>query len=272
MNRDKAHVFTDREIKSMERRIKNSYAVAYREIQDELSKVVSKLNLTPEMPSSQRLVLMNKRDRLNILSEQMADTLKRANNEAIKYLKDTSVSVYQANYNFEAEKFKFALLDKTAVKNVLNNKVNPFTELSIEAERDRGVIIRQLKGDLTTSLLKGESIPDMARRIKGTVEKSMKDSIRIARTETTRVQNSARYDVGKHGEELGFEMMKEWVATSDDRTRDEHNEADGQQVPIDEPFNVGGEEMMYPGDISLGASAWNVINCRCTIVNIIKQK
>ena len=91
----------------------------------------------------------------------------------------------------------------------------------------------------------------------------------IARTETTRVENSARMDVGEQGKKMGFSMLKEWVATSDDRTRPAHADADGQQVPIDEPFIVDGEKLMYPGDISMGASPSNVINCRCTMINII---
>jgi hypothetical protein len=34
---------------------------------------------------------------------------------------------------------------------------------------------------------------------------------------------------------------------------------------MDEPFTVGGERGMYPGDFP---SARNVVNCRCTMVPI----
>jgi hypothetical protein len=34
-------------------------------------------------------------------------------------------------------------------------------------------------------------------------------------------------------------------------------------IPVNEPFTVGGEQLMYPGDDSLGASPGNVINCQC---------
>ena len=131
--------------------------------------------------------------------------------------------------------------------------------------------MRKLESELTTGILKGESIPNIAKRLKSVSEGYLGDTIRIARTETTRVEGSARQAVGDEGKRLGFKMWKRWVATADARTRDAHAAADGQEVPNDEPFTVGGEEMMYPGDISLGASAWNVINCRCTIVNFIKE-
>lgn len=59
-------------------------------------------------------------------------------------------------------------------------------------------------------------------------------------------------------------LLKTWLATMDDRTRDAHADADGQQVPFDEPFDVDGEELDYPGDPA--GSAENTINCRCACV------
>lgn len=54
-----------------------------------------------------------------------------------------------------------------------------------------------------------------------------------------------------------------WVAVMDDRTRNAHRLAHGQVRRIGEPFFVGGEYLMFPGDTSLGASAANIANCRC---------
>lgn len=73
------------------------------------------------------------------------------------------------------------------------------------------------------------------------------------------------------GEEITLKDMdvkKMWVAILDDHTREWHVEADGQIVGIDEPFDVGGEELPEPLDDSLGASAENICNCRCVSVNI----
>ena len=122
---------------------------------------------------------------------------------------------------------------------------------------------------LTGSNTRRESIPNLAKRMKDITNKTLSESIRIARTETTRVENSAKQDVGEQGTKLGFKMKKQWISTSDGRTRPEHNDADGQIVDIDKPFIVGGEELMYPGDES--GSAWNTINCRCTTINIIEN-
>lgn len=58
-------------------------------------------------------------------------------------------------------------------------------------------------------------------------------------------------------------MSKRWEAVMDDKTRDAHAEADGQEVGLLEPFNVDGEELLYPGDPE--GSPENIINCRCSV-------
>ena len=57
---------------------------------------------------------------------------------------------------------------------------------------------------------------------------------------------------------------KDWSAILDSVTRQSHVIADGQTQPINEPFIVQGELLRYPADSSLGASASNTINCRCS--------
>ena len=67
-------------------------------------------------------------------------------------------------------------------------------------------------------------------------------------------------------ETLSGYTVKYWVTMADNRVREAHIEAEGQVVFADEPFIVMGEELMEPGDTSLGASDANIINCRCTAV------
>lgn len=293
MAMDKAHVWTDAELKNLERRIKTEYTKAYKELKKEMTAIMEKMAVNPDMTLAQKMVLMNKYDRFNKMCEQMAETLKDTNAAATKFVEKSAQNVFKYNYNFEAERLGFALIDDTAVRNMLTGDVNPFTKLAIAGEKDKSEIMRKLQSEMTTAILKGESIPNIARRLKSVSEGYLGNTIRIARTETTRVQNSARAAVGEEGKRLGFNMWKRWVATNDDRTRGGHNHDEGvsgTEVPIDEPFHVeifkkrqkDGqvywehtgviEELMYAGDISRGASAANVVNCRCTVVNVIKPK
>lgn len=67
-------------------------------------------------------------------------------------------------------------------------------------------------------------------------------------------------------------VTKTWVSQGDSKVRTppdsefDHLRADSTRVPVNKPFRVSGESLMYPGDRSLGATDGNVINCRCSAV------
>jgi len=83
----------------------------------------------------------------------------------------------------------------------------------------------------------------------------------IARTETQGAYSYAALDAAK---DVAPNWSKEWATTSE-KPRDAHDDADGQVVEdLEEPFDVGGEELMYPGDPS--GSEENVINCQCVVM------
>lgn len=65
---------------------------------------------------------------------------------------------------------------------------------------------------------------------------------------------------------IQYLITKDWAGILDDLIRDWHLEADGQRRNSDEYFIVMGEQLMYPGDRSRGASPENVCNCRCSAI------
>lgn len=132
--------------------------------------------------------------------------------------------------------------------------------------------IRWQKGQIQSvtmqSILQGESIPHMAQRIARTMgETNRKQSLMYARTAMTAAQNAGRHDAYKRAEEMGVKLKQQWEATLDERTRHEHRQLDGQVKPVDEPFEVDGYEIMYPGDPS--ADPEMVYNCRCTTIPVV---
>lgn len=58
---------------------------------------------------------------------------------------------------------------------------------------------------------------------------------------------------------------KTWIDVGDKRERKTHLEVGGTTIPINEPFSVGDSLLMFPTDYSLGASADEIVNCRCSI-------
>lgn len=65
------------------------------------------------------------------------------------------------------------------------------------------------------------------------------------------------------------EAKKLWVTQGDSKVRTgqfDHLEADGQRVPVSQPFEVSGQRLRWPGDWSLGATGENIYGCRCSAV------
>ena len=162
--------------------------------------------------------------------------------------------------------------DFDAYRNGQQVDITPKQEKAFNKLIAEGKDIRWQRGQIQSvtmqSILQGESIPNMARRIARTMgETDRRYSVMYARTAMTSAQNAGRQDAYKRAEDLGVKLQREWVATLDDRTRHEHRLLDGQIRAVDEPFEADGEEIMYPGDPA--ADPAMIFNCRCTTVAVV---
>lgn len=145
--------------------------------------------------------------------------------------------------------------------NPLRNRVNENVDLlktRVRSNLSRGIAQGQSWGDIAVNIASGMSSP---------MRRALNDSIRIARTEGHRVQQQGFLDAGFEAIKNGADVLKQWDATLDGRTRDEHREVDGTIIKWDEEFDVGGEKMEAP---SVGGSARNVCNCRCCLLQRAK--
>ena len=66
-------------------------------------------------------------------------------------------------------------------------------------------------------------------------------------------------------EALGSKKTKTWHTAPDERVRLTHMEVEGKTIPVDELFHVGSSLMLYPLDMSHGASLSEIANCRCSV-------
>ena len=115
------------------------------------------------------------------------------------------------------------------------------------------------------------TLDQISRNITATNKIGRSRSALIARTETHNAASFANHQYHKTAsKDYGIEMVKRWAATGDLRTRSAHSAANGQTVPMDDKFLVGGAEMEYAGDPAGGAK--NVINCRCVIIYVEKEE
>lgn len=83
----------------------------------------------------------------------------------------------------------------------------------------------------------------------------------IARTEVHSASQDSQFEAAQA---TGLNLRKRWVATEDSRTREDHLQADGQVIDMEESFEVGDDELLYAGDPD--GSPEQIINCRCITV------
>lgn len=125
-----------------------------------------------------------------------------------------------------------------------------------------------IRAELSRGIANGSSWNDVARKIgkvfKNTpFSKAYNNSMRIARTEGHRVQIRSAMDAQQAAKDKGADVVKQWDATLDDRTRETHRMLDGQIRELDEPFEVGGMRADAPGMFNNPAED---CNCRCALL------
>lgn len=97
----------------------------------------------------------------------------------------------------------------------------------------------------------------------------------MARTESIAALHAGQYEAARQlvdsGKVRADQIVKVWDATGDARTRLTHAAMDGQAVGLNVPFrSPSGALMMHPHDVSLGAPADEIIQCRCFMAIRVK--
>ncbi len=133
--------------------------------------------------------------------------------------------------------------------------------------------VARLKQTMGAGFAQGESIPNLANRIKVELNKTFNDAVRIARTEGLRANSEAQVEATGEAEKLGIKIKKIWQSTNDDRTRPDHAGMDGVSADEDGLFWINGDSAIAPRLFNGVDSASQNINCRCSYIEeIIEEK
>ena len=129
-----------------------------------------------------------------------------------------------------------------------------------------GVDVAKLKKTISSEITRGiaSSRPyaEIARNLSAAAEIPMNRAKLITRTEGHRIQSASNYNACVDVKAKGADVVKQWSAALDARTRPTHRSLDGQIVEVDEPFSLGNKKAMFPGDFGDPAED---CNCRCRV-------
>ncbi|MCD8087271.1 MAG: phage head morphogenesis protein [Oscillospiraceae bacterium] len=283
---------TDEELAALEKRIASVYQEAAADMEETVKSYFASFTardleqqarleageITEAEYTQWRLTQIGRGQRYEAMRDALAERYTNANEIAIAYVNDDMASIYALNRTYTIDTavagaesiiggVNFIRYDEATVKRLLTEAPSLMPHYPEARAVQRGIDLaygkQQITASVTSGILQGNSAGKIANDLMTRMtDMSSTSAVRAARTAITNAENAGRQDGAEELASKGCIMQKTWIATHDDRTRPEHLEADGQTVPLAEPFDVGGEAMMYPGDSS--GSGWNVYNCRCS--------
>lgn len=284
---DPGATYTDRSVRGLEQRLREVYREAERDIkmktQDFWDKYRAKDAIHRKELQDEKItkadydawvrgqVFQGKQWRAK--KKQIQETLYNANKIATNMINGQMTNVFTANANYMSYSlehdagvnFGFGVYDSATVTNLIKNDPQLLPKWKIDEKKDYIWNGKKVNTQITQGIIQGEKLDQIAKRLSVNLCSQNKSKmLTFARTAMTGAQNSGRQFSLNDAKGKGINVQKEWMATLDGRTRDAHRELDGQKVPLDKPFKVDGEEIMFPGDPT--AKARLVYNCRCTMV------
>ena len=144
-----------------------------------------------------------------------------------------------------------------------------YLEAMAAAQEQYQALVEETPGLEVSDYFKSIHIPDAVNSVVETMLAHPENAFNftidramlIAENEANSMWNDAEFEEAvKSGK-----TTKTWHTIIDKRTRDWHADVNGETIPIMEPFVVNGELMNHPRDDTLGATAENIANCRCSV-------
>ena len=275
-------------LKSLEKKLDREYSKAYLTVKEKLDKYLKRFEEADKKKlaqlkaneithadyvkwrTDQMLNTQNFRDLRDVLSQDLVNT----NKIAAGMINDHTIDVYALNRNygsFEVCKgtgldLSFSLYDHKTVENLMKGKRKIIPKVDPKTPKDLRWNRTKITSAISQGVLSGDSIPDIAKRLRSVTNMDKSASIRNARTYTTAAENAGRVDSYEEAEDMGIEMEQEWMALIDERTRPSHVAMDGERVPVGEKFS---NELRYPADPE--GDPEETYNCRCTLIAVVKD-
>ena len=288
--------WTDKELEALEKRIAQVYRDAEKDLNKEVQEYFAKFKLrdkemkalvdSGEMTEAEyqqwRITQIGRGQRFEALRDKVAERFTQANEVANAYVNDMTPSIYSLNRNYEAYTIEkavgscdFTMWDESTVRRLLVEEPDLMPYYPPSKALKRGIDLEYGKSQITTHVTSGiiRGLPPgkIANELMASITGMERaNAVRAARTGITAAQNAGRMDSYVAAEKMGIQITRRWINTKDSKTRDSHQNVEDVKG-TKEPFNVGGEMMMFPGDTSLGASGWNIYNCRCSMRTVEKD-
>lgn len=218
----------------------------------------------------------NKYNRLNKELDRITEMMNDDYKVVAKTIKQSQQNVYIEKYMMSLFLYELASQSDMHVTipsiSVIQESIDQpieFIKLIPTLQKQRNSVLEKIRMHITQGIMSGEGYSKVSKALRDDIGMSVAQSKRVARTEIGRALSIAGQDSALKARDNGVEMTKYWLATKDTRTRDTHQDLDGQEKGLDEPFKSSGCIGMSPKTFVGVASAKENINCRCKLLYLI---
>lgn len=261
--KDSARKYTDKELEEMEKKLREIYKRAEKELTEKANDYFKrfakndekKRQLVAEGKLSKEKYLEWRKRRVFVgrhwtnMKKQASLNLHNVNQIATDYINGRLPDIYSTVYNTRANeiadvipelagseygksipKVSFEVVSPKVVEimSTANGKHvgSNFLPYKILKPTDIQWNMKKINSEVLQGLLQGESFPKIADRLVKVCNNNEVAAMRTARTIVNTVENMARHIVAHDAQDMGCVMVHMWDSSHDGRVRDWHAEAD----------------------------------------------
>lgn len=298
---DAGHEATEKLLKKLEKDVAREYRIAVKDMQAKLTAYLEKTEAQRQVQegllNAGKITEKEYKDwcyrhnmvgkRWKEMCETLAEDMHHANEIALGMTKNKMPDVYALNANYGTYQIEtggnidtgFTLYNHDTAEYLLGDqrqlmpKPSARKAAQIAANKDMQWNMQKIQSAVLQGVLQGESPYKVAQRLGNVGQMNYNASVRYARTMTTSAQNAGRYEAYRRATAKGVDLVIEWQATLDGRTRHDHRMMHGQRTEVDKPFHTpDGYTIYYPADCTGDSDApqKEIWNCRCTLLSWVK--
>lgn len=185
--------------------------------------------------------------------------------EISKYLEDSYKNSYAGTfYNMQKQGVPLAIPmnQEDMIRAItLNSKISEglYKRLGVDTQQMK----KRITAEVTRGIASGSSWEQIAKQIGMKSGVTYSNAVRIARTEGHRIQQQSSLDAMNKAKSKGADIVKQWDATLDGKTRSTHRELDGQIVELNQKFKSSQGDVEAPGMFGIPSED---CNCRCCLL------
>jgi len=265
----------ERKIALITGQLEKEIAQIYREAARETSALMGRIFEKYSVEGKITFAELEKYGRYDAINKQLNQITGHATQRARAATEAGQRLVYSASreqYRWAAEKgigrsLPWGKIDTKAVEKIM---ASPLEKIAFERLRTNSSIT--IRRALAQTIVNGSGYKEAASQIREVIRGNAYDAMRIARTEGHRVKSEAHLERTEELEKMGATVKKIWLAKEDKRTRESHDEFNGQEADKDGNFTIGDSTGPAPGLLEGSDSAEQNIMCRCTYTEVVEFK